>query len=287
MKYFAQIEAFFNRTMSVSERQAFEHELADNAALTQEQDAYQTAMDLFDFTARNLSDDQIMDAGQKQEGAKGDLRKLISQHSTALIFLTLVIALVLFIFLGRTLQTQEESRPLPPEKEQPVKRDVPVADAAPRESVDPDPAPIYAQLEPAASIPENPVAKSPSELQKTETPSITKAGSSIAMTEQEPEVKPVTNGSLSTRESKLTAINSINSGEQVVFQAEEQINLKPGFHAKAGSFFKAESGTDKLTFNTSIANGENVVFQAGQQITLSPGFHAEAGSSFKAVVKPD
>ena len=62
MNYFDKIEAYTTGTLDEMERSVFEVELAQNATLKQELEAYQLAESLFDFAGENLAEETIINS---------------------------------------------------------------------------------------------------------------------------------------------------------------------------------------------------------------------------------
>jgi anti-sigma-K factor RskA len=237
MKYFAQIEAYINGKMSSAERQAFEHEVEDNADLARELDAYQSGADLFNFAAAQLSEEQILHPDKQGISSGGPGKKPFFTYSRLAIFLAAAIGLCLIVFLGGYLQDdQQETVPVQPieQQKQPAKNR-PVA-AAPSPEV---PSGEEEQLLAKAESREPVTKMTPEQKNEIKQPaSSSQSRPSKVMAHLNDESTKSTHAS-APADAELIADQAIASGEKIVYQASQQITLKPGFHAKAGSVFRA------------------------------------------------
>lgn len=244
MKYFTQIEAFFSRNMTGAEREAFEHEVVENADLAQELDAYQTGADLFDFAAGNLSDEQILDFGEQDVAPKTESKKPGFSYARLAIFLAVAAVVLLFALFGGSVQNQQEMPPVQPleEIEEPAKNNIPIAES-------PLPKDTAGENEKLTAMVENqdpetintPAGEIHKKNFKPSSSSATKASKPLNDLNSE---TSESDKLLSVTDSELISDALIDSGEEIVYQAGKQITLAPGFHAKAGSSFKAKVKTN-------------------------------------------
>lgn len=204
--------------LSPADRQAFEHELQDNARLQAEQEAFDLTDILLNTAASGLSEEAIL------QGAKPapSYRKGLLVSVLAALVLTLGGAL-----WWETAAPQEEpaSPALELEMEQPEK-------AVPQQSAPGEPVAEHTVTpEPAPVAQANPVQPKPLQVkqQANPEPSVAKAA------------KPA---KARFAKSSVELNQPVNKPEEVV--AEGTIILKPGFHAKAGTTFSAKVENEKM-----------------------------------------
>lgn len=310
MNYFDKIEAYFADELSDFEKLLFEQEVEENAGLQAEVEAYKLAADLFDFTSNHLSTKSILSSASEKtadqllsfvannlseeeiiglnKNPKPNLT--IERHFSLLQQLSIAATLLLLIGMTTWYFGIDNYSKQP-------KVTAPLVQINEPHSVE--------------TLASTPIAK-------TEKADITiskdnikpRANGKDKLTKKVAKTLPTTPKTLAEKDmstpkeiivnnlppepiaaTHIVVDRTISTGEEVTYQANNTITLKPGFHAKAGASFTANSTSkdaalvSDIAIASTISNKESVVFKAGQSITLKPGFHVEAGADFVATVE--
>ena len=320
MVYFEKIEAYFSGTMDEMEQSIFEQALEENTVLQKEYEAYKTAQSIFNFTAESLSEKEITTANNATETVEqiinftannlseeeilGNTETVTTQRQATVRKLKirknrtewLVAASMLFILslIGSRFYNNNAVESLQTPTEMVVEKTIEPKIETPIEEEKVVPAPVIA--EPVAKIVKKVAKKKtvpkyePAKVRITPKAKPIMESDHLAATEKisQPEITTTIANPIAavlTSAEKIVTGKIINKGEAVVYEAENSITLKPGFHAQAGASFVATSNkstaTD-LTKSEVIDNQETTTYNATNSITLKPGFHAKAGSDFVA-----
>jgi len=319
MIYFEKIEAYLSGEMNEMEQSIFEQALEENIALQKEYEAYQTAQDLFNFsaeqlteeeittntatetteqlinfTAQHLSEAEILGSTDKEKPSREAVIKTMSTRRNRMEWLVAASMLLAFSVIGSRFYSNLSTETITTPSEVVVEKPVAPKVIMPVEEEKVVPIPVIA--EPPEKIVKKVIKKKPASKyepakvrvstkitpSKTQMP-IAEAGKTIQSEITQPAVKQL---ALLTNGEKIVTGKVINKGEAVIYQAQNAVILKPGFHAKAGADFVATSSANEtvthLTKVAVIEQEQSVVYNAANSITLKPGFHAKAGSTFVA-----
>ena len=317
MNYYKKIAAYFEGKMSVVERQVFEQELEENVILQKEMEAYELAQNLFNFSATNLSEREIISTSATESAeeiiqftakhlSEAKILAIGSSKKSTIIerklhpsfynrsaWLVAASMLIILSVIGNrfynnqdSLKTIGNSQPAIVETPsievlQPENKQVIPATNNIQES----PLKVIAQKKPKSSKPKYESARV----------KITKKNKKESFSEpikdlsfQNTPTKTTSNNliALYTTAQKIISATQIASGQSVVYKAEKTIILKTGFHAKAGAEFTAapiknEAIPSDLTLDGTY-DGNVTNYNASNTIILKPGFHAKAGMDFTA-----
>lgn len=308
MNYFEKIEAYKNGSLSEVERLVFEEILAESPALQEEIAGYELGQDLFDFvgttlseeeiiapattdvanllinfTANNLSETQILEGESVAENTA--IIRPLNQRSNRTTWLAAASMLLILSLIGSQFYTsQQQSIDQPVAEHQPTKPVIaeptnPIAlpeNDAPQQEIAAKEISISKVEKKAEKVKKNHTNKvqhlAENTQQKVTAPLSTRAEMPIL----EPLVTNIT-------AQEITTGRIFGAGESVVYNGENSVTLKAGFHAKAGASFVA-TATNNVNFlaDEVLASKEPVVYEASKTITLKPGFHAKAGIDFTA-----
>jgi len=257
MNYIDKIVAYEEGNMPVQERVAFEYELADNATLKQEWEAYQLSQDLLGFTAANivapievrpLDSTTMLDA--KEARGTTSYRYILGAMG--------LLALCCVLYTSVSYLNAEKGNAIPQSSLEQVQPNNKVEEsifieAEEKEITAPSntPTPKKVQIIKATVAPIAQLTPT-----KTKTP--------------KKEIKRVD----ATIPSKVAT-------PRVARVAQPAEKMKP----IAVSLLDKKATLKEITSNKIIASEEVVVFEAKNSITLQPGFVVEAGGSFNAVIK--
>lgn len=315
--YFEKIEAYKTGTLSEVERLVFEEELAQNVLLQQEVAAYNLAEQLFDFVGETLPTETIV-ASEANETAdllisftanklsEGQIINTPNSTSTETIVreltpksnrtawlvaasMLLILSLIGIQFYNTSFGTND--------------LDSTIVKTEPVEKTIMEPANVVAEVDSEAVSKEstskaNTVNESTPSLPKKVRKKLENKPLIISNSNQEiakkilqkspnkinlPTVEPTV---IKLTAQEITTKKVVSTGEAMVYEGDNSVTLKAGFHAKAGANFVA-TASDKVTFLTNevIEEQMSTVYEASQTITLKPGFHAKAGSNFIAKAK--
>jgi len=256
MNYIDKIVAYDEGSMSVQERVAFEYELADNATLKQEWEAYQLSQDLLGFTAVNIvapievtTLDSTTMLGAKEARWTTTCRYILGAMG--------LLVLCSVLYTGFNYLNAEKSDTIPQSSLEQV---------SPTNKVEES---IFIEAEEKEiSVPN--IEPTPKKVQNTKA-----AVAPIAQLTPPKAKKPI---------KEIKRVDSIISS--TVATPRVAMVVQPTEKKKLIAASVLDKATLKeITSNTSIASGEVLVLEAKNSITLQPGFVVEAGASFNAVIK--
>lgn len=305
MNYFEKIEAYKNGTLNEVERLVFEETLAQNPSLQQELEAYEleayelgqdlfafvgttlseetitapeatdTADLLINFTANNLSEAQIL--ASDSAATNTAIIRPLNRRSNRNAWLVAASMLLILSLIGSQFYTSSS---------QVDSYETPIAERA--------------QIEPRITksaspivLPENNVPQQ--EIVAKETPVVKVEKKTAIIKKKRTKVQNLALSRpkmpilaplplvVNITAQEITTGKVIAKGESVVYNGENSVTLKAGFHAKAGANFVATATNNaNFTANEVIESQQPVVYKAGKTITLKPGFHAKKGIDFTA-----
>jgi len=256
MNYIDKIVAYDEGSMPVQERVAFEYELADNATLKQEWEAYQLSQDLLGFTAANIvapvevtALDSSTIASSKEARETTSYRYILGAMG--------LLAFCCMLYTGFNYLNAEKSDAIPQNSLELVPKTNQVEEsifieAEENEISVPNSAPTPKKI-PDTKATSAPIAQLTAPKAKKPIKEIKRVESTIPSKVATPRVAMVVQP---TEKKKLIAASAL-----------DKATLK------------------EITSNKSIASGEVLVLEAKNSITLEPGFVVEAGASFNAVIK--
>lgn len=323
MTYFEKIEAYLSGAMNEMEQSIFEQALEEDTFLQKEYEAYKAAQSLFNFTAETLSEQEITSCtaaetvenlinftaqNLSEQEILGSTETVITQPQAIVTTLRtrknrtewLVAASMLFILslIGARFYNNSSAEMLHNPSEVVVEKAIEPKIETPVEQEKIIPAPVTVITEPEAKLVEK-TSKPKYEPAKIRiTPKVipTTAQQPIAVVEKTITTKITPTPSnpialLTTTAEKIVSGKVFQKGESVVYEAENSVTLKPGFHAKAGTDFVATTNAQKETVTDLIKsevidNQQSATYNATNSITLKSGFHAKTGSSFVATTTP-
>lgn len=252
MRYFDWIDQYQKGKLSSSDEQAFEHEIQENAKL-------QAELDVFDLT------DELLSAAAPVSttvGSKTTIKKLPIWKAIAL--LSGIIFLGLFIWKQVPISNTQEVDSHPPTSEElllepgisPEKKKLPPQTSKPVAAVD-------------SNRPLNPTSSShiSQKIESTST-SLTKSialqedgeskesgsrnsSNSRAIASIQPEVE---SQKIQLYTAQAVIDSTLTSSQEIALTATESITLKPGFHAKPGTNFRAKVNAGPLFRDKTVPN---------------------------------
>jgi len=219
MHYFHWIQKYRQKVLSSADRQAYEHEQAENSRLRSEADAVDLMESLLTATASGLSEGEIV--GDQPSGKKPVWKASV-----------LGAGLVVFLLVGGWV-LQQRQQPAAP---------VPAKEWGPRffEPVDgyeEGEGPVALRTVPT---PDRKSVSAESVSRKVESPKTPQAPVDIEVPSLEESSQPIAevNGKQPGEEIVL-GNTEVDKGAALAISAKKTITLKPGFHAKAGATFRA------------------------------------------------
>jgi len=317
MTYFEKIEAYFNGEMNEMEQSIFEQTLKENSVLQQEYETYKTAQSLFNFTATTLTEAEITTSGATQtvdeiitftaqhlseKEILGSTKTISTQPQAVVKNIStrrnrtewLVAASMLFVIslIGSQFYQNPAIETLPQSTNAVVEKSINSKKQTPTEQKEVLPTLII--TEPVAPIVKIETKKGPKVKYEPAKVRITPKSkpvvepNHIAAVDKVPIKESTPMGTqpiavLTTAE-KIVTGKVIDKGETVVYEVENTITLKNGFHVKPGASFVATTNKTTVDLKKSeiIDNQQSIEYNATNSITLNPGFHAKAGSAFVA-----
>lgn len=238
MRYFKWLNDYNDKALSAAEVQAFEHELAENAKLQAEKEA----VDLAEALLSAVGNSPL--SGIPADAPSGI--SVAARWKIPAFLLAGLLVVVLGIWFYSTPPAAEASQPVIPTEQELSAPPTPPA----KESNKPDtPRPVAAIAEPATSAPQTSsqpveaIAKATTK-EKTTTPAVApnegRAPQPITIPEETQtaaSTTPINRSAIYTVKAVLDTVLSETTATALT--ATQQILLKPGFHAKAGTSFKA------------------------------------------------
>ncbi len=309
MNYFEKIEAYKNGNLSKIERLVFEEALAENLSLQEEVAAYELGQDLFSFVGGTLSEEEIT---SPEATATADLlinfaantlseteilatdssatntaiiRPLKNKRTNKKTWLVAASMLLMLSLIGSQFymsqqrplgQSVVENKLTKPVFKAPSNSIILPENNAPKQEIIARERLVSKNINKVEKVKKNAIQKMSSLAENGSRKTTVPLSPRTEMPILEPLVTNIT-------AQKITTGKVIDSGESVVYQGDNGVTLKPGFHAKAGANFVAMA-TTKTNFiaNEVLESKQSVVYKASQTITLKPGFHAKSGIDFTA-----
>lgn len=312
MNYFTKIAAYFDQELSELERLVFEQELAENAALQAEVDAYEMAQSLFGVTAETLTEEEIVNTdaatmadeiitfvadnlSEKQIlaepvlAAQPTIIRKLEPRKNRTAWLAAASLLFIISMIGLRFQNEQVSNQNgtvavtnpPKEVTTPIAKEIiPVIK---EEKIDQ----LVSTPTQEKSVKQLTKAYEPASIKVVKKQKINATSLAANNTKVLPETSQSNPLALNTTATAITSEKVIDHGQEVVYKAADEIVLKEGFHVKSGSTFFATATSDEkvatdLKSAATITGTDKVVYQANETITLAPGFHAKAGIDFVA-----
>ena len=313
MNYFSKIEAYFLGELQEVEQGLFEEELATNALLQKEVEAYELAQNLFGFTAAHLSEETIIvaDVNETVEALinftahhlsedqilattpiieQSAITKTLQPRKHRRAWLVAASMLLILSLIGSQFYTSQNVgqavTPIAETLSNPIEESpspsIIATNTMPKKEILKASIPSVTQKKKYESAKVKVTKRKIPTLQATPTIAVkNKKGTPIA------KIAMVTPLAPNVTAQKITTHSNFQKGQAITYKATNSIILKPGFSVDAGTSFRAVMTPDNvedLNADAIISEKESVVLKANTSITLKPGFHAKVGADFVATV---